>query len=62
MAIHQKYHGLARNLTVNLPPDASGNLHVRAGGLVNLKFNMPKDSKMAMLFSNGKRVNINERS
>lgn len=62
MAVHQKYRGFARSLTVNLPHDSSGHLHLRMGGLVKVKFNMPKGSELAMLFDNGKRAKINERT
>lgn len=62
MAIHQRANGHFGNVDLTLPHNSKGHLYMSLSGGTNVNFHMPKGSNLAMLFSNGKRVNINERS
>lgn len=62
MAIHQKANGHFDNVDLTLPHKSKGHLYMELSGGTTVNFHMPKGSNLAMLFSNGKRVNINERS
>lgn len=45
-----------------MPHDSSGHLDMKLSGGTKVNFHMPKGAELAMLFSNGKRVVINERN
>lgn len=62
MAVHQRVNGNYRNVHLYMPHDSSGHLDMKLSGGTKVNFHMPKGAELAMLFSNGKRVVINERN